>query len=91
MFLAIGLASTTTYAQVEVEHLFIAGGGAVYDITAGGDMSAAPPFATGLSGAQDVCVGPGAQLYETEEAGGEITVISAGGDFSTATPFASAL
>jgi cysteine-rich repeat protein len=91
LVLAIGLAATTATAQVEVGHLFIAAGDVVYDITDGGDMSTAAPFASGLSGAQDVCVGPGAQLYVTEQASGEITVISAGGDFSSAAPFASGL
>ena len=62
--------------------------GAVLRFGAGGDLSKAERFATGLSDPYGICVGPGGDIYVAESATGEITVITEGGDFSEADPFA---
>jgi hypothetical protein len=62
--------------------------GSVIDIAAGGDLSAAPRFATGLSAPRGLCIGPGGDVYVAESAGAQVTVITDGGDFSDAEPFA---
>lgn len=65
--------------------------GTVVDIAGGGDLSAAPRFATGLSEPSAVCQGPNGDIYVAEAGSGEVTIITSGGDFTGAAPFASGL
>ncbi len=62
--------------------------GTVLEFSAGGDLSTARRFATGLTEPLGLCVGPGGDIYVAESGSGEITVITAGGDFTDAIPFA---
>ncbi len=62
--------------------------GSVVEVSAGGDLSGAPRFATGLTEPLGLCVGPGGDIYVAESGSGEITVITQGGDFTDAEPFA---
>lgn len=62
--------------------------GSVLEFSAGGDLSGAERFATGLSDPLGLCVGPGGEIYVAESSTGEITIITEGGDFSGAAPFA---
>jgi hypothetical protein len=82
------VASRTSDAQV---YLAEPNNGSVVDVAAGGDLSGAPRFATGLSGPLGLCVGPGGDIYVSEFFTGEVTIITAGGDFSGAAPFATGL
>jgi cysteine-rich repeat protein len=90
VLLTLGAAETSR-AAVQPGELYFASFNAVYTIAKGGNLSGATPFATGLSGVEDLCIGPGGDLYVTEYDVGEVTVISNGGDFSGATPFASGI
>ena len=62
--------------------------GTVVDIAAGGDMTNAPRFATGVEGPLDVCLGPGDEVYVLEGISNEVTIITGGGDFTSAPAFA---
>lgn len=64
--------------------------GFVYDITGGGDFSAASPFASGQSFFSLTVSGDG-RLLSGELFGSVIWDITGGGDFSSATPFATGL
>lgn len=65
--------------------------GAVYDITAGGDLSSAIPFATGLSGLRNFLETADHRILVASQNAGAVFNITAGGNFSSATPFASNL
>lgn len=62
--------------------------GSVVDIAAGGDLGAAPRFATGLSTPRGLCVGPNGDVFVAEQSGAQVTIITDGGDFTDAEPFA---
>jgi hypothetical protein len=66
------------------------GDGAVYDISAGGDYSAATPFAFGFDSPRNLLeLATGAILLADQSPlGRAVFEITAGGDFSSATPFA---
>ncbi|MGI9432355.1 MAG: DUF4215 domain-containing protein, partial [Myxococcota bacterium] len=83
-------------AEISAGDLFIvdancAGDGAVVNMKNGGDLSAVPPFATGLSCPTGLCVDHGGRLLAAESASGEITVITAGGDMSGQAPLVTGL
>ncbi len=57
------------------------------DITEGGDMQRAKPFATGLKGPASILPLKDGKLLISEMWGGRVTDIAEGGDFSEAKPF----
>jgi len=84
------------WAEISAGDLFIvdancAGDGAVVNMKDGGDLSAVPPFATGLSCPAGLCVDQAGRLLVAESASGEITVITAGGDMSGQAPLVTGL
>lgn len=64
--------------------------GTVLEFTDGGDISG-NVFASGLSRAGGMCVGPDNALYVAEFGSGEITIVTAGGDMSVQPAFADTL
>jgi hypothetical protein len=62
---------------------------AVYDATAGGDLSEAVPFASGFGGPRNLLQLATDEILLADQVGRAIFDISDGGDFSAATPFAS--
>lgn len=62
--------------------------GAVYDITAGGDFSAALPFASGFNTPRNLLERSDGSVLLVDQTGRAVFDITAGGDFSSATPFA---
>ncbi len=64
--------------------------GTVLEFTGGGDISG-NVFASGLSRAGGMCVGPDNALYVAEFGSGEITIVTAGGDMSVQPAFADTL
>ena len=64
--------------------------GAVYDISAGGDQSAATPFASGFDSPRNLLELATGQILLADQSslGRAVYDITAGGDFSSATPFA---
>ena len=87
------------HAQIALGDLFVSeqnsgapsDDGTVINIRGGGDFTSLPRFATGMDAPQDLCVGPGGDLYVTEQADGTILVITGGGDVVAATPHATGL
>ena len=65
--------------------------GTVTDVTEGGDMQTAEPFAYGLKGPAAILPLPDGRILVTESWGGTIRDISKGGDVSKQKPFASGL
>ncbi len=66
-------------------------GDSVLEFSAGGDLTEAERFATGLSGPVGICVGPDNAVYVAESSTGEITIIPPeGGDLTDAEPYAQA-
>jgi len=79
--LALFWLSSSAWGQALPGDLLVAefGSDTVVEVSAGGDFSAAPPFATGLSGPTHLCVGPGGDVFVTEFSSGQVTIITAGG------------
>jgi hypothetical protein len=67
------------------------GGGRVADISAGGDLTAVTPFATGLGFTRDFLETSDGRILIASQDTGKVFDITHGGDFSKAIPFASGL
>ncbi|MDH3685334.1 MAG: DUF4215 domain-containing protein [Myxococcales bacterium] len=65
--------------------------GEIVNIRGGGDVTSVPRFATGMNVPQDLCIGPGGELYVTEFRDGTILIVREGDDASTAVVHASGL
>ena len=65
--------------------------GSIVNVAAGGDVSGATRFATGLLGPAGICRGPSGLTYVAEFDAGEVTVVDAGGDLSAQPAFATGL
>ena len=62
--------------------------GSVLEWSAGGDLSEAERFATGLTTPSGMCIGPEGHIYVAETNPGTITIIDDGGDLTDAEPYA---
>jgi len=65
--------------------------GSVVNVRNGGDLSAAPRFATGLSEPTGICVTFEGDVLVAESGSGQVTEITSGGDFTGAGSFATGL
>jgi hypothetical protein len=65
--------------------------GSIVNVAAGGDVSGATRFATGLTGPAGICRGPGGLTLVAEFDAGEVTAVDAGGDLSAQPAYASGL
>jgi hypothetical protein len=63
----------------------------VVDVLAGGDLSDAPRFATGLARPISICVGPNDDIFVAEMRGNSVQKITAGGDFTATSRFATGI
>ncbi|MGI9433153.1 MAG: DUF4215 domain-containing protein [Myxococcota bacterium] len=97
--LAVALLASPAQAEVVPGDFFVTeqqigapeDDGSIVNIRGGGDVTAEPRFGTGLNIPQDLCIGPGGDLYVTEFLDGTILVMTDGGDASTAVVHASGL
>jgi cysteine-rich repeat protein len=91
--LALCLAAAPALGQAVPGDVFVTerSTGSVVNVRNGGDLSAAPRFATGLSQPTGICVTFEGDVLVAEAGTGEVTNISTGGDFSGTPAFATGL
>jgi cysteine-rich repeat protein len=93
LLLPLALLGSPAFGQAIPGDIFVTekSAGSVVNVRAGGDLSAAPRFATGLSAPTGICVTFEGEVLVAESGSGEVTNITAGGDFTGAGAFASGL
>jgi cysteine-rich repeat protein len=91
--LSIALLASPAFGQAGPGDIFVTekSTGSVVNVRGGGDLGAAPRFATGLSAPTGICVTFGGDVLVAESATGEVTRITGGGDFTGAGAFATGL
>jgi len=91
--LSLALLASPAFGQAIPGDVFVTekSAGSVVNVRAGGDLSAAPRFATGLSAPTGICVTFEGDVLVAESGSGEVTNITAGGDFTGAGAFATGL
>jgi cysteine-rich repeat protein len=90
---ALALLAAPAFGQAIPGDVFVSekSAGSVVNVRSGGDLGAAPRFATGLSAPTGICVTFEGAVLVAESGSGEVTNITAGGDFTGAGAFASGL
>jgi cysteine-rich repeat protein len=91
--LAIALSAAPAFGQAIPGDVFVTekSTGSVVNVRNGGDLDAAPRFATGLSAPTGICVTFEGDVLVAESGSGEVTNITAGGNFAGGLAFATGL
>lgn len=88
--ISLALLASPALGQAVPGDIFVAekSTGSVVNVRGGGDLGAAPRFATGLSAPTGICVTFEGDVLVSESGSGEVTDITAGGDFTGSGAFA---